>query len=452
MEHLGDPEAALEIVAGLASPWAIVSVPREPLWRVLNLGRLKYVGELGNTPGHLHHWSRGLVRALPRAAPRGRRGPQPDCRGRWRYAEREWARERAPACSRSSRSGSRGAWSCTRWAGRSCPTTPRSGRSPPDAPRSTAGNGRRRTRPGSDGHFYSVKAPGLAALTLPAYLALDASGAKSVARDAAANAAQADHPRWTPHRHPGPRASTGSAPRARHRVEVRIENETADRLGADPDRRGAPRDRAPAAGPLGRGADRAGLRDRGRDHARAGDDRDDLRRRVLLPRRRRRRSGSGRSRCCFASARARRGPAWSAPPGCSPAWRSASSTRSGSWARSCSVYAAGAPAPAAPGGGLRGGGRWSGAAPALAFNLWALGSPLRFAYSHAVAVQGLNRPRGAGAQLRAASSGSTSRSPGAAIDLLVASRGLLTLTPGARRWRSSGWCCCARGRARRGQR
>src|SRR4029077_6304274 len=34
------------------------------------------------------------------------------------------------------------------------------------------------------GHFYSVKAPGLAALTLPAYLALDAAGAKTVARDA----------------------------------------------------------------------------------------------------------------------------------------------------------------------------------------------------------------------------------------------------------------------------
>ena len=59
MEHLDDPEAALDTVARLARPWAIVSVPREPLWRLLNLARLKYVGELGNTPGHLHHWSRG---------------------------------------------------------------------------------------------------------------------------------------------------------------------------------------------------------------------------------------------------------------------------------------------------------------------------------------------------------------------------------------------------------
>jgi 2-polyprenyl-3-methyl-5-hydroxy-6-metoxy-1,4-benzoquinol methylase len=65
MEHVADPRAALEIVARLASPWAIVSVPREPLWRVLNLGRLKYVRELGNTPGHLQHWSRSsFVRFL----------------------------------------------------------------------------------------------------------------------------------------------------------------------------------------------------------------------------------------------------------------------------------------------------------------------------------------------------------------------------------------------------
>lgn len=58
MEHLPNPGAALDIVAELARPWAIVSVPREPLWRILNLARLRYAGELGNTPGHLQHWSR----------------------------------------------------------------------------------------------------------------------------------------------------------------------------------------------------------------------------------------------------------------------------------------------------------------------------------------------------------------------------------------------------------
>ncbi len=59
LEHLEDPEGALEALATLAEPWLIVSVPREPLWRVLNLARLKYVRDLGNTPGHLSHWSRG---------------------------------------------------------------------------------------------------------------------------------------------------------------------------------------------------------------------------------------------------------------------------------------------------------------------------------------------------------------------------------------------------------
>jgi SAM-dependent methyltransferase len=59
LEHLDDPERALEILAGLARPWLIASVPREPLWRVLNMARLKYWGELGNTPGHLGHWSKG---------------------------------------------------------------------------------------------------------------------------------------------------------------------------------------------------------------------------------------------------------------------------------------------------------------------------------------------------------------------------------------------------------
>jgi 2-polyprenyl-3-methyl-5-hydroxy-6-metoxy-1,4-benzoquinol methylase len=58
LEHLDDPERALGVLAGLARPWLIASVPREPLWRMLNMARLKYLGDLGNTPGHLGHWSR----------------------------------------------------------------------------------------------------------------------------------------------------------------------------------------------------------------------------------------------------------------------------------------------------------------------------------------------------------------------------------------------------------
>ena len=35
----------------------VVSVPREPVWRAANLARGKYLGALGNTPGHIQHWS-----------------------------------------------------------------------------------------------------------------------------------------------------------------------------------------------------------------------------------------------------------------------------------------------------------------------------------------------------------------------------------------------------------
>jgi len=65
LEHLDDPQRALKVLRELAQPWLIVSVPREPLWRALNMARGKYLRDLGNTPGHLNHWStRRFVRML----------------------------------------------------------------------------------------------------------------------------------------------------------------------------------------------------------------------------------------------------------------------------------------------------------------------------------------------------------------------------------------------------
>jgi 2-polyprenyl-3-methyl-5-hydroxy-6-metoxy-1,4-benzoquinol methylase len=65
LEHLTDPARALGILARLAQPHLIVSVPREPLWRMLNLARGRYWRALGNTPGHLQHWSaRGFLSLL----------------------------------------------------------------------------------------------------------------------------------------------------------------------------------------------------------------------------------------------------------------------------------------------------------------------------------------------------------------------------------------------------
>jgi SAM-dependent methyltransferase len=65
LEHVDDPEAAVAEMARVARRWLLVSVPHEPLWRALNVARGAYLRDLGNTPGHLNHWTRaGFVRML----------------------------------------------------------------------------------------------------------------------------------------------------------------------------------------------------------------------------------------------------------------------------------------------------------------------------------------------------------------------------------------------------
>ncbi len=64
LEHVPEPEATLAEMARVARRHLLVSVPREPLWRMLNMARGAYWRELGNTPGHLNHWSRAGFRAL----------------------------------------------------------------------------------------------------------------------------------------------------------------------------------------------------------------------------------------------------------------------------------------------------------------------------------------------------------------------------------------------------
>lgn len=59
LEHLDDPARGLAEVCRVSKRWVIATVPREPIWRMLNFARLKYVTALGNTPGHLNHWSSG---------------------------------------------------------------------------------------------------------------------------------------------------------------------------------------------------------------------------------------------------------------------------------------------------------------------------------------------------------------------------------------------------------
>ena len=58
LEHLDDPKKAMEALLSITNKNLILSVPREPLWRVLNVLRLTHLKNLGNTPGHLNHWSK----------------------------------------------------------------------------------------------------------------------------------------------------------------------------------------------------------------------------------------------------------------------------------------------------------------------------------------------------------------------------------------------------------
>ncbi|MGC4070723.1 MAG: class I SAM-dependent methyltransferase [Polyangiaceae bacterium] len=65
LEHLDEPARAMAELRRVTSRYLLVSTPREPLWRVLNLLRLAYLRELGNTPGHVGHFSaRSLVQLL----------------------------------------------------------------------------------------------------------------------------------------------------------------------------------------------------------------------------------------------------------------------------------------------------------------------------------------------------------------------------------------------------
>lgn len=57
LEHIPQPSSALDYIARLVHSYVLMSVPREPIWRALNLARGRYILSLGNTPGHVNHWS-----------------------------------------------------------------------------------------------------------------------------------------------------------------------------------------------------------------------------------------------------------------------------------------------------------------------------------------------------------------------------------------------------------
>jgi ubiquinone/menaquinone biosynthesis C-methylase UbiE len=64
MEHLDEPERALAELRRVGRRACLLSVPREPLWRLANMARGRYLSSLGNTPGHVQHWGRDRFAAM----------------------------------------------------------------------------------------------------------------------------------------------------------------------------------------------------------------------------------------------------------------------------------------------------------------------------------------------------------------------------------------------------
>ncbi|MBI4716145.1 MAG: class I SAM-dependent methyltransferase [Nitrospirae bacterium] len=65
LEHLTDPEKALEEIRRGTRGYVLLSVPQEPVWRAMNMMRGKYWSSWGNYHGHIQHWSpRRFVRLV----------------------------------------------------------------------------------------------------------------------------------------------------------------------------------------------------------------------------------------------------------------------------------------------------------------------------------------------------------------------------------------------------
>ena len=277
-----------------------------------------------------------------------------------------------------------------------------------------------------DGHFYSVKAPGLAFATLPAYLAVDGPGAQAAARDAALNVRETAEPRWRPFAEP-PFSELGYSEARATRVNTSIEFGTPTvwaltlfgalipavvmlllvRALGD---RVEPGFGAAAAVTLGLATVVMTFASEYFPHVAA----------------------ATLGFAAFALLwRERRGPPrpWLvALAGLLAGLAVTFEYQLGLVGVILFAYALARSAPRLPRAAGYAAGAVLGAAPVLAFNLWAFGDPLRFAYGDAVAVQGLSGHAVLGLN-DDGFFGISLPEPGAALDLLLSGRGLLTLTP-----------------------
>jgi hypothetical protein len=277
-----------------------------------------------------------------------------------------------------------------------------------------------------DGHFYSVKAPGLAIATLPVYLALDGAGAQSLAEDAAMNVREVDQQRWRPFAE-APFAEHGFSEGRATRVNTSVEFGTpmvwalalfgalipavamlllvrslADRI--------EPGFGVAAALTLGLATMVMTFASEYFPHV----------------------AGATLGFAAFALLwRERRGPPRAvlvALAGLLAGLAVSFEYQLGLVGVILFAYALARSAPRLPRAAGYAAGALLGAAPVLAFNQWAFGSPLRFAYGDAVTVQGRSGHEVLGLNDEGFF-GISLPDPGAAIDLLLSGRGLLTLTP-----------------------
>jgi ubiquinone/menaquinone biosynthesis C-methylase UbiE len=58
LEHVPVPDRALREIQRVCRGSVVASVPFEPVWRAGNVVRGRYLRDLGNTPGHVNHWTR----------------------------------------------------------------------------------------------------------------------------------------------------------------------------------------------------------------------------------------------------------------------------------------------------------------------------------------------------------------------------------------------------------
>ncbi|MFL5871522.1 MAG: hypothetical protein ACJ75R_10595 [Solirubrobacterales bacterium] len=276
-----------------------------------------------------------------------------------------------------------------------------------------------------DGHYYSVKSPGMAAISMPLYKLIDATGGRELSADAAENAAQASTPRWVPN-DGAPYASYGYDPRRAQRVQERVEDETvvvwiltllaavapsilllflvrwaADRL--------EPGYGTAAAITLGVGTIVLVFAAEYFSHAISATV-DFAAFCVLM----RERAGPARSiAVALAGLLVGLAVTFEFQAGLVGVVLFGYAIARSGWPKRAAAYAAGA---------------FAGALPALAFNWWTLGSPFKLAYSSAVATIGVSGHASLGLN-SAGFFGITAPRLDAARDLLFAGRGLLVLTP-----------------------